>query len=323
MLKNIYIVLYTSIVSGTVFTRANQAPTLTTLCSRAALGYIQEKLNGHNWRHIEGQLRETLPQEVYGLIIEHFNDPRRYHINPSPLRILNQPGGVATLSAAGENQLIAQSHEHTRYTWDVQRGQPIGVIGSRTELTRFTYASPDQTIIVFTNANGIISVRHLGRENKLRRLSGHTNMINAVTISDDNTLLISGSSDETIRIWDIEHATTMHTCRGHIGPVNSIAISQDKKYIVSGGNDQTIRTWNSATGELISTVTIPNGTISSVAILTPEGYIASGCNEGIIHIWQLATQQNPLEHFSRLIASEQGFLGILKFMLYKYLYSIY
>ncbi|MHA1756643.1 MAG: WD40 repeat domain-containing protein [Promethearchaeota archaeon] len=113
-----------------------------------------------------------------------------------------------------------------------------------------------------------------------RRLKGHNDEINTLTISPEGKYIISGSEDKTIKIWDTESGRLIKTLKGHKDAVKSVAISPDGRYIVSV-SDKTIKIWNLFSGILINSIIIPEiqlviGGLSSI-IMTPDGeYLISG-----------------------------------------------
>jgi len=312
------IILYTLLFSEIIYTSASELPTLTSLCSQAAVQSVQKHLNGHNWHYIEDELKRIMPYETFELLVKSFSDIYRYQLNPVPFRTLYQPEGVSALSMAAGNILIAESYSDTTHIWDIQRRRLIQTFDHPTARRSSLYLSPNKKIVVFTHAHGNIFVSDLENRRQLCVLSGHTQAVRTLLISDDNKLIISGSADETIRIWDIERATVLRICRGHIGSINSLDLSEDKKYIVSGGDDQTIRTWSVATGELISTSKGHHNEISCVKILKHGELIASSSYDGTICMWKIHSYKNPLEHFSQIVAFKKGLLGRLKFITHKY-----
>ena len=73
----------------------------------------------------------------------------------------------------------------------------------------------------------------------VRSLSGHTNIINCLTISQDCQLLLSGSRDKTIRTWkiDTDNNECSQVLKGHRSGVSAIAVNYDSKFAASGGDE--------------------------------------------------------------------------------------
>ena len=80
-------------------------------------------------------------------------------------------------------------------------------------------------------------------------LSGHTDMVRAVTFSSDGRSLVSGSDDKTVKLWDLQTGGAIKTFIGHTKLVRSVSISVDNAIIASGSFDKTIRLWSTQTGE--------------------------------------------------------------------------
>ena len=79
------------------------------------------------------------------------------------------------------------------------------------------------------------------------QLSGHSQLVTAVSWSPDGTKLASGSYDKTVRIWDSASGEQLCSLRGHTDVVRSVCFSSDGKELTSGSDDSTVRNWDPAT----------------------------------------------------------------------------
>ena len=82
---------------------------------------------------------------------------------------------------------------------------------------------------------------------ELRRLTGHTEGINALAFSTDNTKLLSCASDKSIRLWDVQTGKQLKLLEGHKGSVTGVAFSKDGTRAVSGSWDGSVKLWDATT----------------------------------------------------------------------------
>lgn len=75
-------------------------------------------------------------------------------------------------------------------------------------------------------------------------MTGHTDMVTAVTFSPDGRRIVSGSADKSIRLWDADTRRAIGApLTGHTDGVLSVAVSPDGQRVISGASDDTIRAW--------------------------------------------------------------------------------
>jgi WD40 repeat protein len=118
-------------------------------------------------------------------------------------------------------------------------------------------------------------------------LSGHTDVINCLTISPDASLLASGSLDNNIRLWSLPNGKELKKLEGHNGAINCLAISNDSKTLISGSGDGTLKLWDLPSGLLRKTLSGHTDEVNSLAI-SPNGKIlASGSLDNGIKLWSL------------------------------------
>ncbi|KAG2353361.1 quinon protein alcohol dehydrogenase-like superfamily, partial [Suillus spraguei] len=72
--------------------------------------------------------------------------------------------------------------------------------------------------------------------------SGHTSLINAITINSAGTLVASASHDNHVRLWRLSDRRTIYVFK-HSGAVCSVTFSADGKHILSGGYDKKVLEW--------------------------------------------------------------------------------
>lgn len=150
-------------------------------------------------------------------------------------------------------------------------------------------------------------------------LTGHTNMVNALTMLGNR--VVSGSHDHTIRIWDLsslsglsdlsslDPGTIMETCvilKGHTGPIEEVCAFPDahllKGHIISKSYDKTIRIWDLSSKTSYTLKDYP-GSAASMIVLR-DGRLFLGLWSGNIEVRDLVTNTiNILSGHTRGVVS--------------------
>ena len=114
-------------------------------------------------------------------------------------------------------------------------------------------------------------------------LSGHTDLINTLTLIDSETIA-SGSCDNTIKIWNTTSLENILNLTNHTNCINSlIAINLDftkneNPILVSASKDKTLKFWDTRLNELILTLNESN-IINTVAYNKFDFLLATGSKE--------------------------------------------
>ncbi|MGV9252825.1 nSTAND1 domain-containing NTPase [Streptomyces sp. NPDC003697] len=82
----------------------------------------------------------------------------------------------------------------------------------------------------------------------IRRLTGHSAWVSALTFSPNGQTLATASDDHTVRLWDPATGRTRNILAGHHDGVDSVAFSPDSSLLATASDDRTVRLWNAATG---------------------------------------------------------------------------
>lgn len=101
-----------------------------------------------------------------------------------------------------------------------------------------------------------------------KSFTGHSHIVQDVTISADGAYALSASWDKTLRLWDLESGASTRFV-GHKGDVLSVSIAKNSRQIVSASRDKTVKVWNTI-GECMATLTGHNDWVSAVRI-SPSG----------------------------------------------------
>jgi WD40 repeat protein len=140
-----------------------------------------------------------------------------------------------------------------------------------------------------------------------RRLTGHTDWVNAVAFSPDSELLASGSGSGTVRIWDAASGALRHRLVGHGGRVRTVAFAPDGRLLASGGEDGIVRLWDPGTGSELARLAGHTEEIRSVAFSPAGDVLVSGGADGTARLWQVGDHHRS--DGSRELATMLGLAG--------------
>jgi serine/threonine protein kinase/WD40 repeat protein len=139
----------------------------------------------------------------------------------------------------------------------------------------FLALSPDNRTLAFPSQKGYgIQLWDIERNEELRVLSGHADIVISGAFSTDGAMLATGSPDQNIRLWNVNTGELLNTFRGHGDEVFSVAFSSDGSRLVSlGGYDAVVKVWDPHTRSGHETIRKPHNQDSGTV---PVGFDPSG-----------------------------------------------
>src|SRR5690606_35093832 len=78
---------------------------------------------------------------------------------------------------------------------------------------------------------------------ELRRLDGHTGVVQFVSINDNGRYALSASEDMTVRVWDLANGAEVLDYHEHTDQAYGVDIAPDDRLIASSSDDDTIHLW--------------------------------------------------------------------------------
>ncbi|KAE8878166.1 Transducin beta-like protein 3 [Phytophthora fragariae] len=228
------------------------------------------------------------------------------------------------LLSPARREVVVVSSEQNFLVLDEKLSRRTQIIGYNDDILNLKYVpkadasgEPSDVLAVATNSE---QIRLLHRSTlSCDLLSGHTDIVMALSVSPDGRWLVSASKDRTARLWDLRPnggkkmgktlPRCVATCVGHTEALGAVAISQRASsfatgaaFFVTGSSDKTLKMWSlqplagtyaasakAAPTELtISTlgaVKAHDKDVNALAVSPNDRFIASASQDKLIKVW--------------------------------------
>ena len=122
---------------------------------------------------------------------------------------------------------------------------PISVFNSRND------------VISISGNSSIIGIWRYPYYQQASFFSGHSGIVNSLTLNRQGTEFITASNDHTAKIWDATTGAEIRTLVGHSAAVQTAEFSRDGRRVLTTALDDTVRIWDAGTGHQISEIKGP------------------------------------------------------------------
>ncbi|MBF2027831.1 MAG: protein kinase [Oscillatoriales cyanobacterium C42_A2020_001] len=177
--------------------------------------------------------------------------------------------------------------------------------------------SPTEPILASTSGN-TIRLWDIEQLKPIRTLTGHLDIIPAITITPDGQHLISGSADKTIGVWELNTGRQLAKLALHSDTVLALAISPNGQFLASSSFYDPITLWDLQDGYKRHGLMGHSARIDALAFnpaleTEPAGNIlASGSGDLTIKLWnvnsgeELRTLEGHTHQISALAFNPDG-----------------
>ena len=151
--------------------------------------------------------------------------------------------------------------------------------------------SADGEELLSCSADTMVSLWDAEVGTRLRKLQGHSAIVNSCCPSRRGTLLVaSGGDDKVAKLWDARGKKCNATFRApgdEAQAVTAVALSDDALQLFVGGIDNVVRVWDVRTSEVLRELRGHTHTITSLA-LSPDGaHLLSNGMDNAVRCWDV------------------------------------
>lgn len=166
--------------------------------------------------------------------------------------------------------------------------------------------STDNSILFSASADATLASWDLSTGSRIRRHTGHDDLINCMDITRRGTeLLISGSDDGTIGIWDPRQKQSVSYFETEF-PVTAVAFAEAGNEIYTGGIDNDIKVWDVRKQTVLYSLLGHNDTITSLAV-SPDGQsLLSHSHDSTVRTWDIRPFAPTERHIKTYDGAQAG-----------------
>ncbi|MCK5538247.1 MAG: PD40 domain-containing protein, partial [Bacteroidales bacterium] len=236
--------------------------------SRSGYSHLVKLLNVENGEEIS--TLKNSPDDIHDIIfspdnksIAIYSDEKIEVLNLKNNKLITvfegHKGAVSGNLAFSPNSkyIVSSDWSNTILLWSAENGKLIRIIFKKEGYSNFVGSvsiSPDGKYIVAGSHYKVMYIWKIENGRRVRKLKGHTWLINCAVYSPDGKYIISGSNDKTLILWNANRRRKIRVFEGHTDKINTVSFSADNKFIVSSSQDGTIKIWKTETGKLLLTI---------------------------------------------------------------------
>lgn len=147
--------------------------------------------------------------------------------------------------------------------------------------------SRDSQVIYSASADMTIASWNVETGERIRRHTGHEEVINCLDVSKrGEEFLVSGSDDGSISVWDPRQKLALDYIETNM-PVTAVAISEAGNELYSGAIDNEIKVWDLRMKKNVYTLEGHTDTITSLAVSPDSQSLLSFSFDSTVRTWDI------------------------------------
>ncbi|CAL6116923.1 PQQ-binding-like_beta-propeller repeat protein [Hexamita inflata] len=184
-----------------------------------------------------------------------------------------------------DSKLVSCSDDHTIMVYDLVKMQVESTITLEDEVNSVEYSNDGNMLACCVGNN--VYLYSIATNQQIKKLEGHTDLVNTAIFGKDDTHLISVSEDKSVKVWDVKSGAVVQTIEGHTDSVYQVRYNKDFSCFGTTSRDKTIKLWNAQTYELINTLQGHNSDVFCLSFSQNGEQLASGSGDGKIKLWNV------------------------------------
>ena len=148
---------------------------------------------------------------------------------------------VKGIAISPDAKNIIMSERNLKY-FDVESGKLVKSInGEKYYFGDPVLFTPNGKFLLTCDRNNEILFMDINSGKVIRRFSGHTEAVKALSLSPDGKYFVSGGYDRKVKFWNLNISNNeLTTLTDHISDVTAVVFSPDGKLVASGSDDGTV-----------------------------------------------------------------------------------
>jgi len=154
--------------------------------------------------------------------------------------------------------------------------------------------SAKNPLIVSCGWDKLIKVWNLNNCKLKTNLTGHTQVLNTITISPDGSLCGSGGKDKVAMLWDVNDGKHLYSLDAN-SPINAMCFSP-KNYWLCAATDNSIKIWDLENKQILDELTTKEAPKSGIPWCVSLQWSAdgnslyAGSTDGNIYVYEIGSQ---------------------------------